>query len=103
MFESFKETFGVNVAETVLEEFLSRDREIIALREDIASVRHGLDRLEENFEYRFAAVDSRIQSVDTRCDAIDKRLNSIENWIRVMVIGFLGFASTSMFMAYQLR
>ena len=89
MYQAFRTTFGDKVSETFIEEFAARDQEIVALRDDIKRLDARFDTVETKFEVRF--------------DAIDTRLASIENWIRVMVLGFLGFASTTIFLALQLR
>ena len=85
MYQAFRTTFGDKVSETFIEEFAARDQEIVALREDIKRL------------------DARFDTVDERFNAIDTRLASIESWIRVMVLGFLGFASSSIFLVLQLR
>lgn len=89
MFEALRETFGDKVTETLLEEFLTRDHEVAAMRDDIRGLGARVDLLTARSEIRF--------------DALDKRLDTIENWIRVMVLGFLGFASTTIFLALQLH
>ena len=92
MYQAFRTTFGDKVSETFIEEFAARDQEIVALREDI-----------KRLDARFDTVDERFNGVLIRFDAIDTRLASIESWIRVMVLGFLGFASSSIFLVLQLR
>ena len=89
LFGALKETFGIKVTETLLQEFLSRDRETVALDEK-------LRLLDAKVDLGFGIVNERFNSVDTRLD-------TIENWIKVMVIGFLGFASSLFYVALQMR
>lgn len=55
--------------ETILEEWADRDRQIAGLCQDVTEVK-------------------------TRLESIDKRMNGIENWMRMMVISFVGLAAS---------
>lgn len=82
LYQAFRTTFGDKVSETFIEEWVTRDWDIRQMRNDI-----------KNLEIH----------MDERFNGVNQRLDSIENWIRVMVLGFLGFASTTIFLALQLR
>ena len=89
MYESMKVVVGVRSADTMLEELASRDSDIAAIRQDIRDLAHKVDVLSETNEVHFSAIESQI--------------GGINNWLRAMVIGFLGFGATIVVTVLQMR
>ena len=83
MYEDFKAVVGVKSATTLLEELTS-----IHARFDVIDAKFDL------VDERFRSVDRRFDMLDQRFNSLESQLGNIHNWLRVMVIGFLGFATT---------
>jgi len=89
MYEGFKAVVGVRSADTLLEELAARDSGMTAIRQDIRDISHKVDLLTASNDVRFSAIESQI--------------GGIHNWLRAMVIGFLGFGATIVVTVMQMR
>jgi hypothetical protein len=89
MYESFKAVVGVKSANTLLEELAARDSGMAAIRQDLGDISHKVDLLTAANEVHFSAIESQI--------------GGINNWLRAMVIGFLGFGATIVVTVMQMR
>jgi hypothetical protein len=78
--------------------------------EAFASLNHKFDLLAVQVERVNARLDeltgamgTRFSSVDSHFSSIESQLNGIHNWLRAMVIGFLGFGATVVVTVLQMR
>ena len=89
MYESFKAVVGVKSTDTLFEELAARDNDMAAIRQDLRDISQKVDLLTATNEVRFSAIESQI--------------SGIHNWLRAMVIGFLGFGATIVVTVIQMR
>ena len=77
MFEKITETLGGSVAQTILEEFLSRDRNMVALHDTQRSFETQFEISQARIESRFEAIDRRFEALEitmeSRFDAVNSR------------------------------
>ena len=96
MYESFKAVVGVKSTDTLFEELAARDNDMAAIRQDIRDIVNKINLLVATNEVRDDAVKDRFRSIESQ-------LNGIHNWVRGMVIGFLGFGATVLVTVIQMR
>ena len=109
-YEAFTSVVGRKVAGTLMNELKELDDGIVGLNHkvdllavQVERVNARLDELTGAMGTRFSSVDSQFSAVDSWFSSIESQLNGIHNWLRAMVIGFLGFGATVVVTVLQMR
>ena len=102
-YEAFASVVGRKVAGTLMNELKEQDDGIVGLNHKVDLLAVQVERVNARLDELTGAMGTRFSSVDSRFSSIESQLNGIHNWLRAMVIGFLGFGATVVVTVLQMR
>lgn len=93
-YEAFTSVVGRKVAGTLMNELKELDNGLVGLNHKVDLLAVQVERVNARLDEVAGAMGTRFSSVDSHFSSIESQLNGIHNWLRAMVIGFLGFGAT---------
>ena len=88
-YEAFTSVVGRKAAGTLMNGLKDVDDGIVGLNHKVDVLTLQVDTLRTSMEARFSTLETQ--------------MNGIHNWLRSMVIGFLGFGATVVITVFQMR
>ena len=86
-----------------MNELKELDDGIVGLNHKVDLLAVQVERVNARLDELTGAMGTRFSAVDSRFSSIESQLNGIHNWLRAMVIGFLGFGATVVVTVLQMR
>ena len=102
-YEAFASVVGRKVAGTLMNQLKELDDGIVGLNHKVDLLAVQVERVNARLDELTGAMGTRFSSVDSHFSSIESQLNGIHNWLRAMVIGFLGFGATVVVTVLQMR
>ena len=102
-YEAFTSVVGRKVAGTLMNELKELDDGLIGLNHKVDLLTVQVERVNTRLDELAGAMGTRFSTVDSHFSSIESQLNGIHNWLRAMVIGFLGFGAMVVVTVLQMR